>query len=197
MGKKSSLSLRASSTPVRVRLRFYAQFFPNCSSGTFGCMTSTKGLAQKRISTVAEQASVVGDRLCCMEIGGLPAPKVSVSIVPSHVHHRGPLSISLQWRRRDLTIESPATWSLWKSIFPYPVRNQIGNSKKTPFPSRKLCGSPGGSRGAKSCFPEAEREGAWVLYSPGPNPPGLSEFERATGGSALPTIYYTMVYVHA
>ena len=169
MGKKSSLSLRASSTPFRVRLRFYAQICPNCSSGTFGCMTSTKGLAQKRIPAIARQAGVVGDLLCCMEIGGLPAPKVSVSIVPSHVHHRGPLSISLQWRRCDLTIGN-----MTNSIFPYPVRNQIGNSKKTPFPSRKLCGSPGGSRGAKSCFLEAEREGAWVLYPPGPNPPGLS-----------------------
>ena len=133
MGKKSSLSLRASSTPFRVRLRFYAQICPNCSSSTFGCMTSTKGLAQKRISTVAEQASVVGDRLCCMEIGGLPAPKVSVSIVPSHVHHRGPLSISLQWRRRDLTIESPATWSLWKSIFPYPFEIRWEFRKKLLF----------------------------------------------------------------
>ena len=133
MGKKSSLSLRASSTPFRVRLRFYAQFFPNCSSGTFGCMTSTKGLAQKRIPTIARQASVVGDRLCCMEIGGLPAPKVSVSIVPSHVHHRGPLSISLQWRRRDLTIESPATWSLWNPYFHIPFEIRLGIPKKLLF----------------------------------------------------------------
>ena len=109
---------------------------PNWPKLFFQCICPrrpAKGLAQKRISTVAEQASVVGDRLCCMEIGGLPAPKVSVSIVPSHVHHRGPLSISLQWRRRDLTIKSPATWSLWKSIFPYPVRNQTGNYCKTCF----------------------------------------------------------------